>query len=303
MVYVEKFEVGRNFYYKLVHTLRKGKKITHRTKYLGKILPEKEELKQLEKEFLTELREEKYEYLSVEDVDNIEHKKEKYNEKIGELSPLEEEERLKEFIIRFTYDSSKLSGVRVTLRQTSLILREGIMPKGFKNLRTVKELENHEKGIMAITKYKGVLNELFIKKLHKILFAGVDNTIAGKLRSELKRNVKIAGTSYVPPNWENLSKELEMFFKWYQAENRKLHPLELATLIHLKLISLQLFVDGNSRLSRLLMNWILWKKGYPLVDIPIEELENYYNVLDKYQIEKNEKPFVDYIKKRYLKSS
>ena len=303
MAYVERFEVKGNFYYKLVHTLRKGKKITHRTKYLGKDLPEKEELKQLEEEFLRELREEKYEYLSLEDVESIEHKKEKYNEELGELSLLEEEERLKEFIIRFTYDSSKLSGVRVTLRQTSLILREGIMPKGFKNLRIVKELENHEKGIMVITKYKGVLNEQFIKKLHKILFTRVDDTIAGKLRSELKRNVKIAGTSYVPPNWENLSKELENFFKWYQTENRKLHPLELAALIHLKLISLQPFVDGNSRLSRLLMNWILWKKGYPLVDIPIEELENYYNVLDKYQIEKNERPFVDYIKRKYLKSS
>ena len=303
MVYVEKFEAGGNFYYKLVHTLRKGKKITHRTRYLGKSLPGKEELGQLEKEFLRELREERYEYLSLEEVESIEHKKEKYQEDIGKLSFLEEEERLKEFVIRFTYDSSKLSGVRVTLRQTSLILREGIMPKGFKNLRTVKELENHEKGIMAITKYKGVLNEPFIKKLHKILFLGVDDTIAGKLRSELKRNVKIAGTSYVPPNWENLSKELENFFRWYRADNRKLHPLELAALIHLKLISIQPFVDGNSRLSRLMMNRVLWKKGYPPVDIPVEELENYYNVLDKYQIEKNEKPFVDYIKKRYLKSS
>ncbi len=302
MTYVEKFEVKGNYYYKLVHTLRKGKKITHRTKYLGKNLPGTDELKQLEEEFLNELRGERYEYFSTEDVENIEHKKEKYNEELGELSLLEEEERLKEFIIRFTYDSSKLSGVRITLRQTSLILREGIMPKGFKSLRTVKELENHEKGIMAITKYKGILDELFIKKLHKILFTGVDDNIAGKLRSELKRNVKIAGTSYVPPKWESLSKELEMFFKWYQAWNRKLHPLELAALIHLKLISLQPFVDGNSRLSRLLMNWILWKKGYPPVDIPIEELENYYNVLDKYQIEKNEKPFIDYIKKRYLKS-
>lgn len=303
MVYVEKFAVGENSYYKLVHTLRKGQKITHRTKYLGKNLPGKEELTRLEEEFLNELKEERYEYLSAEDVESIERKKERYNEEIGKLSPLEEEERLKEFIIRFTYDSSKLSGVRVTLRQTSLILREGIMPKGFKNLRTVRELENHEKGILVITKYRGMLDEHFIKKLHKILFSGLDDAIAGKFRSELRRNVKIAGTSYIPPSWEGLPKKLENFFKWYQAENRKLHPLELAALIHLKLISIQPFVDGNSRLSRLLMNWILWKKGYPPVDIPFEELENYYNVLDKYQIEKNERPFVDYIKKRYLKSS
>ena len=130
--------------------------------------------------------------------------------------------------------------------------------------------------------------------------SGVDDSIAGKFRNELRRNVKLAGTPYVPPKWENVSKEISGFFKWYSSENRKLHPLELSSLIHLKLISIQPFVDGNSRLSRLLMNWILWKKGYPLIDIPIEDLEKYYAVLDRYQIEKNEKPFVDYIKTRYF---
>ena len=78
--------------------------------------------------------------------------------------------------------------------------------------------------------------------------------------------------------------------------------MESAALVHLKLISLQPFVDGNSRLSRLLMNWVLWKRGYPLIDIPIEDLEDYYNALDEYQIEKDEKPFVDYIKRKYLTS-
>ena len=180
-------------------------------------------------------------------------------------------------------------------------MKEGLIPKDLKNLRTVKEIENHEKGIIAITKYKGTLNLNFIKKLHLILFSGIDNTIAGKLRYELKRDVKLAGTPYVPPKWHELKKELNNWFKWYKSESRKLHPIELAALVHLRLISLQPFVDGNSRLSRLLMNWILWKKGCPAIDIPIEDLENYYSVLDKYQIEKDEKPFVYYIMSKYLK--
>ena len=63
---------------------------------------------------------------------------------------------------------------------------------------------------------------------------------------------------------------------------------------------MQIFVDGNSRLSRLLMNWILWKKSYPLIDIPVEDLENYYDALDYYQIEKDDEPFIKYILKKYL---
>ena len=298
MVYAEKIKVKGKTYFKLVHTIRKGNKVLHKSRYLGKQLPSKARLEQLKAEFLRNLHTGKY--FSEDEIREIEKVKSDYSREIKSLSALEKENRLKEFIIRFTYDSSKLSGVAVTLRQTSLILKEGIIPKDIKNLRTVKELENHEKGIIAITKYKGTLNLNFIKKLHLILFSGIDNTIAGKLRYELKRDVKIAATPYVPPKWHELKKELNNWLKWYKAESRKLHPLELAALVHLKFISLQPFVDGNSRLSRLLMNWILWKKGYPAIDIPIEDLENYYNALDNYQIEKDEKPFVYYIKKKYL---
>ena len=301
MVYLEKFKVKGRAYYKLVHTIRKGKKLTHQTKYIGKNLPPKARLEYLKRELLREISGQKYKYLSSGDIEIIESKRTKYEKEIKSLSELEKEKNLKEFIIRFTYDSSKLSGLDITLRQTSLILKEGIMPKNMKNLRSVKELENHEKGIVVITKYKGKLDMKFIKKLHRILFAGVDDSIAGKLRDDLKRNVKLAGTSYVPPKWQNIAKEMDNFFKWYKSENRKLHPLELASLMHLKIISIQPFADGNSRLSRLLMNWILWKKNYPPIDIPIEDLENYYNALDRYQIERKEMPFVEYIKQRYFK--
>ena len=299
MVYVEKIKVKGKTYFKLVHTIRKGNKILHKSRYLGKQLPSKAKLEKLKAEFLNNLHTGKY--FSENEIREIEKIKSDYNTEIKSLSALEKENRLKEFMIRFTYDSSKLSGVAVTLRQTSLILKEGLMPKDLKNLKTVKEIENHEKGIIAITKYKGTLNLRFIKKLHMILFSGIDDSIAGMLRHELKRDVKLAGTPYVPPKWHELKKELVNFFKWYKSESRKLHPLELAALVHLTLISLQPFVDGNSRLSRLLMNWILWKKEYPAIDIPVEDLENYYGALDKYQIEKDEKPFIYYIRSKYLK--
>ena len=298
MVFVRKIKG----YYVLGHSVRKGDKIIQKTKYLGKALPPKERLAQLKKEFLKEIKGKKFKYLSAEDIEGIEKKKEEYHKEIKKLSPLEKKKNFENFMIRYTYDSSKLSGVDVTLRQTYLILKDGIIPKDFKNLKTARELENHEKGIVAITKYSGKLDLRFIKKLHKILFFGVDDEIAGKLRSELERNIKIGGTTYIPPRWNEVDKELEDFFKWYKTENRKLHAVELAAFIHLKLISLQPFADGNSRLSRLLMNWVLWKRKYPLIDIRIEDLENYYNVLDKYQIEHKEKPFVKYIKRKYMKT-
>ena len=302
MVYVETEIRDGNEYHRLVYTIREDNKVVHKRKYIGTSLPSKEKLKKIKDGFLEAVKEGKSRYLSVKDIKAVEVKKKNYNQDISKLSVLEKEKQLKEFMIRFTYDSSKLSGVDITLRQTFLILKEGVAPANVKSLKTIKAVENHQKGVVAITQYKGTFNLRFIKKLHSILLSGIDDFIAGKTRDELKKNVKLAGTPYVPPPWQEVKKELENFFKWYKFESRKLHPLELAALIHLKIISMQVFVDGNSRLSRLLMNWILWKKGYPPIDIPIEELENYYKNLDLYQIEKKEKPFVEYILKRYLKS-
>ena len=300
MVFERKIKSKGKEYWILAHSIRKNGRIIQKSKYLGKELPSKKRLEQLKKEFIREMGGKKYKYFSEKEISEIEDKKDKYKKELKKLSSLEKKKALEEFAIRFTYDSSKLAGVDVTLRQTFLILKDGIIPKNFKNLKTVKELENHEKGFAAITKYKGSLNMGFIKKLHKILFLGIDDAVSGKLRSELRRNVNIAGTIYIPPKWNEINKQLKSLFEWRKAENRKMHPLELAALVHLKLVSLQPFVDGNSRLSRLLMNWVLWKKNYPLIDIPANDLENYYNVLDKYQIEKDEKPFIQYIKQKYL---
>jgi len=298
MVFVRKIKD----YYVLVHSVRKGKKVAKETKYLGKTLPSKVRLGQLKEEFLKEINGERYKYFSDEEVELIEKKKSDYSMELKKFSTLEKRKYLQNFMIRFTYDSSKLSGIDVTLRQTSLILKDGIVPRGLTNLKTIKELENHERGVLAITKFKGKLSLKFLKKLHKILMLGVNDEIAGLLRSELHRNVEIAGTSYVPPKWNELDKKIDGFFEWYKANNRKFHALELAALLHVKLISLQPFVDGNSRVSRLVMNWILWKKGFPMVDIKIEEIESYYDALDKYQIEHKERPFVEYIREKYLKT-
>ena len=302
VVSLEKYFVKENEYYRLTHCIREGKKIVHKTKHIGKYLPSKQKLLILKEDFYYELLNEKYKFLDQKQIRSIEKKKKRYNLQNLEYGPKEKEDNLNEFIIRFTNDSSKLSGVDITLRQTFLILKKGVIPKDIKKIKTIAELNNHKKGIIAITKYNGVLNLKFINKLHKILMSGVWDEIAGITRNNLERNVKIAGTSYVPPTWNKIEKELNIFFKWYKSENRKLHPIELASLIHVKLISIQPFMDGNSRLSRLLMNWVLWKKDYPLIDIPVEDLEKYYTVLDKYQIEKKEKPFIDYIVKKYLEN-
>jgi len=92
--------------------------------------------------------------------------------------------------------------------------------------------------------------------------------------------VQIQGSTHVPPPHTEVKKHMLNFFKWYSANKNKLHPFELASLIHAKLTWIHLFEDGNGRTARTVMNFILMKKGYPMFFIPFEKREEYYQSLD-----------------------
>jgi Fic family protein len=82
-----------------------------------------------------------------------------------------------------------------------------------------------------------------------------------------------------------------------------MHPLELAALAHLKFESIHPFGDGNGRIGRILMNFILNKNGYPMLDIKYEKRNSYYNALEMAQVKKDERKFVVWFFGRYIKEN
>jgi Fic family protein len=61
------------------------------------------------------------------------------------------------------------------------------------------------------------------------------------------------------------------------------------------------FADGNGRMSRLLMNFVLEKHGFPLLNIPYGDRRSYYNALERSQVKKVDSIFIQWFLKRYLK--
>ncbi|MEK6949386.1 MAG: Fic family protein, partial [Nanoarchaeota archaeon] len=90
----------------------------------------------------------------------------------------------------------------------------------------------------------------------------------------------IQGSTHVPPSHSEVKKHLLNFFKWYSTNKNKLHPFELAALVHAKLAWIHPFEDGNGRTARTVMNFILMKKRFPMFFIPFEKREEYYKSLD-----------------------
>ena len=86
------------------------------------------------------------------------------------------------------------------------------------------------------------------------------------------------------------------------ANKIKLNPVELAALVHLKFVTIHPFGDGNGRTTRLMMNHVLNKFDYPLLDIDYDDRRSYYNALEKSQTKDDELPFLKWFIKQYFKT-
>jgi len=68
-------------------------------------------------------------------------------------------------------------------------------------------------------------------------------------------------------------------------------------------VTIHPFGDGNGRISRLIMNFILNRKKYPMLDIPYQGRNSYYNALERSQIKKVDRIFVQWLVKKYIKEN
>ena len=209
------------------------------------------------------------------------------------------EKQIETFVIKFTYDTQKIEGSTLTLKETANLLEYGITPRN-RPIDDVKETEAHKKVFYEILRYKKDLSLQIILYWHKKLFEETKKEIAGKIRTH---QVAIARSKFIPPFQAEIYPLIREFFKWYEDYKNKLNPVELAALVHLKFVTIHPFSDGNGRISRLMMNFILNKNKYPMLNISYKNRDSYYTALERSQVNKNDNIFLNWFIKRYLKDN
>jgi Fic family protein/DNA-binding Xre family transcriptional regulator len=198
--------------------------------------------------------------------------------------------------LEYTFESNKIEGNTLTLKETDLIVNEGLTISG-KSMREHLEAINHQEAIAYIKELMDkntAINEREILCIHNLILRGIYPEDAGKYR---KVQVMIKGSSHMPPQPFLVAKEMEELFIWYQTNKNNLHPVILAAEMHERLVTIHPFIDGNGRTSRLLMNLILLQHGYVIANIKgtNESRMQYYNALEACQVENNKENFLLFI--------
>ena len=271
--------VKRNSYYYLKHSYRKEEKVITKEKYIGKTIPKN--IEEIEKQFLEICRKESL-YLQLSEIKtNFQKEWEKYPDSI--------KEKIKEQLtIDFTYNTNAIEGSTITLEETREIIENKIAPQ--KPLRDIKETEAHAKLFLEILEKKEKVTNKLILDWHLKLFKETKPDIAGRFRDYLVR----VG-NYRAPDWQNIEKLMGDFISFYN-KNQKMNHIELAARIHYKFERIHPFGDGNGRIGRLLINYILWHNKYPILIIEYKKRKSYYKALQK-----GEEGFFNYFMRRYLR--
>lgn len=221
----------------------------------------------------------------------LEQKRDFVNDNIQKLPKAALDNYAAAFEIEYTHNSTAIEGNTLSLMETKLLIEDKLSVGG-KNLREIYEVVNHNKAFAYVSKRikdGSPLDENTIKDIHALL---MENIMVGGIYRNV--DVYISGALHTPPTPNEMYRQIKNFYIDLQIKN-DLEPLELAAWTHAEFVRIHPFVDGNGRTSRLIMNYQLIAGGYLPISVPKEDRLKYFECLEKYAVQGDLEPFMDFI--------
>ncbi len=214
----------------------------------------------------------------------------KINQRIHKTA-IGEIERAKE--VNFIYASLNLEGNPITLPETQKLIEEAIVPEKHK-IEHIEAITNYKKAVdymIANTGKKVKISKNLFLEYHRIAMSQIKE--AGIIR---KRNVKIKNNPhFITSDWKEIPIKLDLLKRRYQEfESKKTKDIEeiisFASYFHNEFQRIHPFIDGNSRISRLLMWHIIRSYDIPVLDLPLGYFDEYLD-LTKNSKKRDDKAF------------
>ena len=212
---------------------------------------------------------------------------------------LKDRDRLsRKFTVEFNYNSNHIEGNTLTYGQTELLLLFGKVV-GEAEMKDFEEMKASNVGLMMMKEQASLkdktLTQTFIRQLHQTLLREdytvyrtlPDGTVtsyvihAGCYKTRPNSVITRYGDRFEYAAPEETTALMTDLVDWYnQAEvSGEYTPVELAALFHYRYIRIHPFEDGNGRIARLLVNFILARHGYPMVVVRSRNKKDYLEAL------------------------
>ncbi len=217
------------------------------------------------------------------------------------LQPWDEETRHRleqRFTIDFNYNSNHIEGNTLTYGQTEILLLLGNVT-GEAKLKDYEDMKASNVCLRMMqaeaSEHDKPLTQNFIRQLHATLLRedyevrhqlpGGENVSyvmhAGMYKTHPNSVVTPTGEQFDYASPEETPALMADLVDWYNEAERTatMTPVELAALFHYRYIRIHPFEDGNGRIARLLVNYILLRHRYPMVVVRSSKKKDYLDAL------------------------
>ncbi len=223
------------------------------------------------------------------------------------LLPLSERKQYllsQRFSVDYNFNSNHNEGNTLTYGQTELLLLFGKVT-GEGDLKDFVDMKASQVGMAMMSEEAHIkdhpLTQNFIRQLHKTLLRE-DYTVYRNLPGGMTTSYTIhAGQYKTRPisvitrygdRFEYASPEetpalMSSLVDWYNDAEKsgQYTPVELAALFHFRYIRIHPFEDGNGRIARLMVNYILARHDWPMIVVRSRNKHEYLEALHQSDLE------------------
>lgn len=242
---------------------------------------------------------------SMTNLDNLLHK-------WRNLRPLTERKNYllsQRFSVDYNFNSNHIEGNTLTYGQTELLLLFGKV-SGEGELKDFNDMKASQVGLEMMREEASLkeqpLTQNFIRQLHKTLLredykvyrtlpGGISTSYtvhAGQYKTRPNSVITRNGERFEYASPEETPALMTQLVDWYnEAEaSGEYSPIDLASVFHYRYIRIHPFEDGNGRIARLMVNYILARHDWPMIVVRSRNKKDYLEALHKSDVEVGPEP-------------
>lgn len=216
--------------------------------------------------------------------------------------------RLDSFRILFAYHSGKIENPEISYHDTREIFENGRVVNFTGSPRAIFEQRN-QKLCYDFLKPRILAREPItielVKETHAILTAGTydENRYIqqGERPGAFKKHDYVTGIEEVGSLPEDVEHDMQELLATLQELAGK-DPLKTATYFHVRFEYIHPFADGNGRVGRTLLNYLLMTRDHPPLIIYDEDKRDYYAALEQYDRNEDYQPMYAFLKKETIRT-